>query len=460
MRAGGRSWRELVPPWGQRLLGREGGLWERVAGGALWSIGGTGIMNALTTASSVVCARLLGSTRFGELAVLLSTVNFFLVIGSAGLGMTASRYVGGHRNADPARAGRIIGLCSATALAVGLGIATLCALFAPWLSTAVLRAPGLARGVALAGGILLFSTINASQVGILGGLEDFRSIAIGNVIRGVGVALLASAGAAFLGLNGALLGYLIAGLATTVYYRISFHRDCKSRSTPVTFRFEAQDFRILYTFTLPVLVATLSHLPAVWWTNVLLARTKGYSEAGIYNAIMQCQVLILFITTATSNISLPTLSNVLSEGDGRTYKRCLRANFLVTSVPAVIVAILVAVFSRFIMGLYGPAFQVASNAVILICISAIFLAISTPMNLAMWSLDAAVPAIALSVVRGGVLVIAAYALVGKGAEGLVWANVIMAVLQAAVGLPWLAVLIRRRFRSGLTIAPQESWAGK
>jgi O-antigen/teichoic acid export membrane protein len=280
------------------------------------------------------------------------------------------------------------------------------------------------------------------------------------VIRGVGVALLASAGAALLGLNGALLGYLIAGLATTVYYRISFHRDCKSRSTPVTFRFEAQDFRILYTFTLPVLVATLSHLPAVWWTNVLLARTKGYSEAGIYNAIMQCQVLILFITTATSNISLPTLSNVLSEGDGRTYKRCLRANFLVTSVPAVIVAILVAVFSRFIMGLYGPAFQVASNAVILICISAIFLAISTPMNLAMWSLDAAVPAIALSVVRGGVLVIAAYALVGKGAEGLVWANVIMAVLQAAVGLPWLAVLIRRRFRSGLTIAPQESWAGK
>jgi O-antigen/teichoic acid export membrane protein len=460
MRVGGRSWRELVPPWGQRLLGREGGLWERVAGGALWSIGGTGIMNALTTASSVVCARLLGSTRFGELAILLSTVNFFLVIGSAGLGMTASRYVGGQRNADPVRAGRIIGLCSATALAVGLGIATLCVLFAPWLSTAVLRAPGLARGVALAGGILLFSTINASQVGILGGLEDFRSIAIGNVIRGVGVALLASAGAALLGLNGALLGYLIAGLATTVYYRISFHRECKSRSTPVTYRFEAQDFRILYTFTLPVLVATLSHVPAVWWTTVLLARTKGYSEAGIYNAIMQCQVLILFITTATSNISLPTLSNVLSEGDERTYKRCLRANFLVTTVPAVIVAILVAIFSRFIMGLYGPAFQVASNAVILICISAIFLAISTPMNLAMWSLEAAVPAIALSLVRGGVLVIAAYALVGKGAEGLVWANVIMAVLQAAIGLPWLAVLIRRRFHSGLAIAPQESWAVK
>src|SRR5260370_41193724 len=119
------------------------------------------------------------------------------------------------------------------------------------------------------------------------------------------------------------------------------------------------------------------------------------------------------------------------EGEERPKNRFRGAIFFFPPGPAVIVAILVAVFSRFIMGLYGPAFQVASNAVILICISAIFLAISTPMNLAMWSLDAAVPAIALSLVRGGVLVIAAYALVGKGAEGLVWANVIMAVCASS-----------------------------
>src|SRR5260370_42358093 len=97
-------------------------------------------MNALTTASSVVCARLLGSTRFGELAILLSTVNFFLVIGSAGLGMTASRYVGGPRNSEPREAGGSIGLCSATAPAGGVGVAALCVLFAPCLGTAGLGA--------------------------------------------------------------------------------------------------------------------------------------------------------------------------------------------------------------------------------------------------------------------------------------------------------------------------------
>jgi len=403
-------------------------------------------MNALTAASNVACARLLGSTGFGELAVLLSTVNFFLVVASTGLGMTASRYIAEHRNSDPGRAGRIIGLCSATALVVGFAVCGTCVLTAPWLSAKVLNAPSLARGVGMAGTILLFAAINASQIGILGGLEAFRTIAIGNVIRGASVALLATAGAALVGLYGALLGYLLAGLTTTIFYRIAVRRECRSRRIRVTCRFEKEDLHVLYRFTLPVLVATLSHLPAAWWTNILLARTSGYSEAGIFNAVMQCQVLVLFITTATSNISLPILSNVLSGGDGRKYKSCLAANFLATSVPAIFVAVPIAIYSRFIMGLYGPVFQKASDAVVLISISAVFLAISAPMNQAMWSLEAVVPAVVLSLVRGGVLVIAGYALVGRGAEGLVWAHVIMATVQAVIGLPWLAVLVRSRFR--------------
>src|SRR5205807_3908893 len=132
---------------------------------------------------------------------------------------------------------------------------------------------------------------SAAQTGILGGLEAFRKIAIGNVVRGASVVLLATAGAALLGLHGALLGYLSAGLVTTIYYWIAIRCECKSQPIRVTYRFEWEDLSVLYRFTLPVLLATLSHLPAVWWTHVLLARRSGYSEAGIFNAVNQCQIL-------------------------------------------------------------------------------------------------------------------------------------------------------------------------
>ena len=455
-----RSGRELVPPWARQLLGQEASLWRRIGGGAFWLIAGSGIMNALTVATSLGCARLLGSTRFGELAILLSTVNVFLVVSSTGLGMTASRYIAEHRNSNPARAGSIIGLCSGTALVVGVAVCGFFLLTDHWLSAEVLHAPRLAVGVAIAGAVLLFAAINASQTGILGGLEAFRTIAMGNVVRGASILLLVSAGAALLGLHGALLGYVCAGLATAIYYRIAIRRQCKSQAIPVTYRFAREELSVLYRFTLPALVAAVSHLPAVWWSNVLLARTEGYSEAGIFNAVNQCQIVILFFATATSNISLPTLSNVLAGGDGRKYTRCLAANFLVTTLPAIMVAVPIAIGSRFIMSLYGPAFEKGSNAVVLITISAVLFAISTPMNNAMWSLEAVVPAMVLSLLRGGVLVMAAYLLVRNGVEGLVWANLIMSIVQAVIGLPWLAWLVHRRFRGASTAAARISWAAR
>jgi O-antigen/teichoic acid export membrane protein len=112
------------------------------------------------------------------------------------------------------------------------------------------------------------------------------------------------------------------------------------------------------------------------------------------------------------------------------------------------------------MSLYGPGFEKGSNAVVLITISAVLFAISTPMNNAMWSLEAVVPAMVLSFLRGGVLVMAAYPLVRNGVEGLVWANVIMSIVQTVIGLPWLAWLVHHRFRGASTAAASISWAAR
>jgi len=452
LRLGGRFWREWLPAGVRGSWQGESSLWRRIASGAFWEIAGASILNAFTLASNVACGRLLGPTRFGEFGILLATANLFLTFAGTGLGMTASRYIAEHRNSDQQSAGRIIGLCSATALVVGVGVGGFCLGAAPWLSARVLNAPQLAGGLVIVSAILLFAAVNASQTGILGGLEAFRTIAIGNAIRGVGLLVLVTAGAALFGLHGALLGYTAAGVAITIYFRFAIWRLCKSLLIKATYRFKREDLRILHRFTLPVLLATFSYTPAIWWSNVLLARTSGYAEAGIFNAVMQCQFVILFFATATSNISLPTLSNVLAEGDRGKYKRCLTANFLVTTVPAIAAAVPIAIAAPFIMSLYGPAFAHGANAVRLISVSAVFFAINSPVNHAMWSLEAAGPGVLLSLVRGGTLVIGAYALVGKGAWGLALAYMLVSIAQVVVGLPWLGWLMRRKFSTGSTAA--------
>jgi O-antigen/teichoic acid export membrane protein len=417
---------------------------KRMAMGAIWSIAGAGMASGFTMISNIVCARLLGAAIFGELAIVLSTTNLFTSLFTAGMGMTATRYVAEHRDSAPQRAGAIIGLSTLTSIIVGLLAALFVILFAPTLSRQVLGEASLAGPLGLGAIAMFFAALNGSQVGALSGFEAFRPVAIGNLIRGTGILILVCGGAKFAGLTGALVGYAAAGGITTFYYQAALRRQCGLRSIGVSYAISREDLRILSRFTLPVLISTFSFTPAAWWSNVLLATKSGFAEAGVFNAVLHWQLFILFFSTAVSNIGLPMLSNIRAENDPEKYRRCLAMTFLLTSAPAIAIAIPVAICARWILHLYGADFVHGSPALILICIASVLTAFNIPVGHAIWSLDAIRSAVALALLRGGVLVVAAYALAAGAATGLAEAYLIMAIVQTAVSIPFMLWLLRQK----------------
>jgi O-antigen/teichoic acid export membrane protein len=340
-----------------------------------------------------------------------------------------------------------------TSICVGAAAALFVVLLAPWLSRTILDAAGLSTALSLGAVAMFFAALNGSQVGALSGLEAFQRVALGNLVRGTGLILFVTAGALQSGINGALLGYIAAGAATAIYYQMALGRACASNAIAISYRFTRKDFAILWRFTLPVLLTTLSFTPAAWWTNVLLASRNGYAEVGIFNAVFHWQMLIVFFSTAMSNIGLPMLSNIRAERDPAKYKRCLAISFLLTSVPAIAIAVPVAIFSPLIVRLYGPAFEHGATALALISFAAVLSAINIPVGQAIWSLDAIVPAVLLALLRGGVLVAASYALAAKGASGIAAAYVIMGLIQTAATVPFMIFILRRK------LAPETSPIG-
>ena len=210
----------------------EPSLRQRIVSGAVWSIVGAGLASGLTMVSNVVCARFLGATRFGELAIVLATTNLFTTLLASGLGMTATRFVAEHRNSDPQRAGTVVGLSWVTSIVVGAATALLVVLFAPWLSRGILGAAGLAGAVSLGAVVMFFAALNGSQVGALSGLEAFNWVALGNLVRGIAIVVFVTAGAAWDGVSGALLGYIAVGAATAVFYQFAIRRKCVRRRSP------------------------------------------------------------------------------------------------------------------------------------------------------------------------------------------------------------------------------------
>jgi O-antigen/teichoic acid export membrane protein len=394
--------------------------------------------------SNIVCARLLGSTQFGELAIVLTTTNLFTTLFASGLSMTATKYVAEYRSSNPNRAGAIAGLSWVTSIIVGAMTALLMVLLGPWLSRSVLNASHeLSTALSLGAAAMFFAALNGSQVGTLSGLEAFNRVAAGNLVRGIATIILVSGGAAIYGLTGALLGYVAAGAATAVFYQIAVRRECIQKVIVISYRFSREDFRVLWRFTLPVLVTTFSFTPAAWWSNVLLANKSGYSEAGVFAAILNWQAVILFFSGAVSGIGLPMLSNISAERDAAKYKRCLAINFVLTTAPAIAIAVPVAVCSRFIVSLYGPSFEHGSTAMALISIAAVLSAINIPVGHAIWSLDATVSAVLFALLRGGVLVLASYVFAQQGATGIAVAYVIMGVVQTLASIPLMIWLLRR-----------------
>ena len=66
---------------------------KRMAYGAFWSMTGTALGKFLVLVSGIVCARILGKEVFGEFGMIRSTIGLFIVLGSAGIGITATRFI-------------------------------------------------------------------------------------------------------------------------------------------------------------------------------------------------------------------------------------------------------------------------------------------------------------------------------------------------------------------------------
>ena len=107
---------------------------RRLATGTFWLLAGTVVWRVLTAVSAIFVARILGGAAFGELAMVRSTVDLFVVFGSFRLGSTATKYVSQYRHTDPPRAGAILLLVSIVSLVTCFAMGALCLALSPWLA--------------------------------------------------------------------------------------------------------------------------------------------------------------------------------------------------------------------------------------------------------------------------------------------------------------------------------------
>lgn len=397
----------------------------RLARGMFWSMAGAVISRGLMLVASIVVARLLGKTGFGELGVIQSTVGMFGVFAGFGLGLTATKHVAELRLSDPARAGRIIGISSLFASITGGLMAGGLFIFAPWLAENTINAPHLADALKIGAVILFISALNGAQTGALAGFEAFRTIAYVNLFVGLLSFPILIAGAYFGGLTGAVWALAINLCVNWLLNHLALRRVAASNSVPFSLRQCTREWPVLWRFSLPAALSGAMVGPINWvCAAILVNQPGGYGEMGIFNAANQWRIAILFIPGMVGQIVLPMLSSLNNPVDRRQYIKVLKYNAFLNGGAALIIASIIATFSYPIMKFYGPGFEEGFWVLICLAFTSVLMALNSVIGQAIASQGKMWTGFLFNAWWGIAIIIFATLLIykGYGAGGLAAAN--------------------------------------
>ncbi len=330
---------------------------QRMLSGAFSSslaVFSSNISNLLT---GIFLVHLLGKNIYGQYGMLRSTLNMFIIFSSFSLGMTATKYIAEFREQDKEKVGKIIGLsvCCISFLAIVLFVA--CYLSADYLAEYSLNSVALAPKLRIGAWMILFAVLNSIFTGIFSGFESFSVIAKINIVGAIILLAGSFIGAKYWKIDGALIA-LSAYLAGMLILSVIFlHRELKRNNVSICFRKCFDEFSVLWRFSLPVVLGSILVTPVLWLGNSILIKSPaGYAAMAGLDVINQWKTALIFIPSIIGRITLPILSNLKASDRTADYFKAVKFNLLINSGITFLGAIVLSVFSKFILSLYGHGF--------------------------------------------------------------------------------------------------------
>lgn len=441
-------------------------LLRRFLRGAFWSVVASLAARGLPVIASLVVAGMLGRAEYGELGVVQNTLQLFTVLSTLGLGLSATRFVAAHRSTDPGLAAIYAGLAMRITLGAGGFLAVLTFFAAPVLARSAFGDATLELPLRLAAPIVIFSAINGAQMGILTGLEAYRSLALAGVAQGVLTAGILIAGVLIGGVTGAVVALAIAEATSAGILRLAVRRAMRESGTGAPGRATGEHWRTLLRFSIPALISSSLTLPAALIGTILLTRQPdGLGEMGLYSAASRWSFAVLFLPTAVSRIVLPMLANLDGVGNRTAFRRIFYLNLLTSTAVVAIPAMAVILLANPLMGLLGEEYRLGGTVLIVLLLATIPITLNEVIGQVLVSTGAILWRLAFDIALAGLLIGLAVVFVPRWqAEGLA-ATQIVGYGAVSLGLV-LVVTLRLRGEGRLPVtatapsmAPAEPTSG-
>ena len=331
---------------------------KRLFEGMSWTLIGNVVGKFLQLLAFIFVARLVGKQEYGQISIIRSTLNMFLVFSSVGMGVTATRYIAMYRTSNPHRAYEIYRFTKKTVIWLGMIISVVIFLLSSYIAENQLNDLHLSNALKIGAVILFLMTITSVQMGALNGFERFKEVGINSALNGIIQLISVVLGAYLWGINGVIAGLGITSFILVLQLWFSLKKDIsKIRTAEKNKDDEKLDSSSIFLkFSLPAVLQGLVVIPVLWWVKTFLIDNAGYGEMATFDVAEQWYYVVLFVPNSLGTILLPLLTNTNYNGSKEQYNKLLKVNMLINVGVTFIIAVSVALFSPLIYKFYGKEF--------------------------------------------------------------------------------------------------------
>lgn len=349
----------------------------RMRTGFVYSLIAAVFNSGSTLLVSIAVANLLGRDQFGEFAVVQNTLLTITAVATLSTGLTATKFVAEFRSTDPGKASRILGLCASATVVSGLLASGVVFFAASWLAVVVMNAPQLAVPLMIASVAIFLNITIYFLIGILTGLEFYRSIAIAGVVAGTAYLVFCVLGAHFWGRTGALAGIVLSTGVQFGVLALFVRTAVRHHSLEFDFRNMWQERIVIWRFALPATLSGFITMPALWISNMLLVRSAdGMGQMAIFAAAYTIRTLLLFLPGVLNSVNVSLINHQKGVRNQQAYKRLYWRNLILTTILVGLGAVAVLLAGPALLSIFGDDFVQGLPSLYLLVLAAVFEAVT------------------------------------------------------------------------------------
>lgn len=344
-----------------------------------WSILGAAAARGIGLIGSIYLARDIDITDYGRFGLLQSTVSVFGTFATAGIGLTATRFLAESEKHDTTTRGELIGLCLALSLSLGIVLGLALWYLSETIAHSVFHDSGLVRLLRLGAPLIAIAAISSAQSGVLMGLGAFKEAAMQSAISGVLGAIGIIGGCMAGEVHGAVIGLACGLTLQLMVANWSIARICKRDKIKILLRLSKEHIKTLRDFAVPSLGSSIAVAPIYWVCSSMIARQpNGLEEIARFNAANQWFIFLLFIPSAMSQSALAVVVES-KKSLGSTGLRATTLMYVMINAAIVVVPMLAGIIlQEEVMSMYGPRFSQETSSLVVCLITAALLAVQTP----------------------------------------------------------------------------------